>query len=108
MQNISKKRAAVSRKVVGSYFQELEKSMDGVPPQNVINYDETNLSDDPGISNLIIKWGSCNAEQIMNSSKASANLMQAETGAGEVLPVYVVYKNDPFMEHLGWRRATSS
>ena len=30
----------------------------------------------------------------MNSSKASANLMQAETGAGEVLPVYVVYKND--------------
>jgi len=93
-QNISKKRAAVSREVVGSYFQELEKSMDGVSPQNVINYDETNLSDDPGRSKLIFKRGSRYPERILNSSKASTSLMLAGTGAGEVLPVYVVYKSD--------------
>ena len=38
-QNISRKRAAVSDKIVGDYFDRLEATVDGVPPQNIINYD---------------------------------------------------------------------
>lgn len=46
-QNISRKRAAVSENEVGKYVENLERSEIGGPPPNIINYDETNLTDDP-------------------------------------------------------------
>ena len=46
-QNITKKRAAVDSEVINNYFQELDKSLAGVFQENIINYDETNLYDDP-------------------------------------------------------------
>ena len=39
------------------YFENLKEVLLGVPPQNVLNYDETNLSDDPGQEKLIFKRG---------------------------------------------------
>lgn len=47
-QNIKRARAAVSPEVIEKYFEHLETSLQGVPLSNIINYDETNLSDDPG------------------------------------------------------------
>jgi hypothetical protein len=46
-QNINRSRAAVSDTIVAEYFCNLETSLEGVPPRNIINYDETNLTDDP-------------------------------------------------------------
>ena len=91
-QNIAKKRAAVSKEVVTEYFKELEKTLEGVPPENMINYDETNLTDDPGRKKMIFKRGVRYPERIMNSSKSSTSLMFAGTASGVLLPVYVVYK----------------
>lgn len=95
-QNISKKRAAVNSETISAYFHELKKTLDGVSPENIINYDETNLTDDPGRRKMIFKRGCRYPERIMNSTKSSTSLMLAGTASGFVLPVYIVYKS----EHL--------
>ena len=46
-QNISRKRATVTEADVAAYFERLRKTLEGVSPNNIINYDETNLTDDP-------------------------------------------------------------
>jgi len=93
-QNISRKRAGVSKTAVIEYFNNLQVTLEDISPQNIINYDETNLSDDPGRKKVVVKRGTKYPERIMNSSKSSTSLMLAGTAAGELLPVYVVYKSE--------------
>lgn len=47
-QNIKRNRAEVSPEPIKYYFKESETSLTGVDLKNLINYDETNLCDDPG------------------------------------------------------------
>ena len=56
-QNIGKKRAGVGHEAINLYFQVLEESFDSVPPENIINYDKTNLTDNPGKRRMIFKPG---------------------------------------------------
>ena len=37
------------------YFESLKEVLNGVSPENILNYDESNLSDDPGQKKLIFK-----------------------------------------------------
>lgn len=66
--NIKMIRAAVNEEVITDYFQNLEKSL-GVSASNCWNYDETNLTDDPGNTKVICRRGSKYVENIMNLSK---------------------------------------
>lgn len=95
-QNITVKRASVSREDLQKYFNNLEQTLEGVPPQNIINFDETNLSDDPGRIKCLFKRGVKYPERVMNSSKTAISLMFAGTATGDLLPPYVVYR----AEHL--------
>lgn len=54
-QNIKRSRAAVCPEIIESYFNELEISLQGVPSANVVNYDETNLTVDPGRKRALVK-----------------------------------------------------
>lgn len=48
-----------------SYFTELNKSLTNVPPENIIIYDETNLTDDPGRKKILyssMKFATLNYE----------------------------------------------
>ncbi|KAI5709838.1 hypothetical protein M8J75_003632 [Diaphorina citri] len=92
-QNIKRARASVSPEVIDEYFQNLRPTLEGVPHSNIINYDETNLSDDPGKSRLIFKRGCKYPERIMNNSKSSTSIMFAASADGTVLPPYTVYKS---------------
>lgn len=47
-QNIKRSRAGISRITISEYFDKLAISLDGLPYSNILNYDETNLTDDPG------------------------------------------------------------
>ncbi|CAB3222392.1 unnamed protein product [Arctia plantaginis] len=67
-QNIKRSRASVSPEIIESYFDELMISLEGVPFANIINYDETNLSDDPGKRKVITKRGVKYPERVMNHS----------------------------------------
>lgn len=91
-QNIKRSRASVSRNVITEYFEHLENELKDVPPQNIINYDETNLRDDPGKRKVIVRRGCKYPERIMNSSKSSTSIMFSAAGDGTILPPYVVYK----------------
>lgn len=95
-ENIKRSRSEVSEQIIKEYFSELEKSMEGVLPSHVINYDETNFTDDPGRVQVIVKRGTKHPERCIDSSKSSVSVMMAGTAAGFVLPPYIVYKS----EHL--------
>lgn len=47
-QNNQRTRATVSPESVTSYFDYLEQSINGIPPKNIVNYDETNLLNNSG------------------------------------------------------------
>lgn len=99
-QNIKVARAAVTPEVVTEYFEHLRVALDidgnAVPPENLFNYDETNLSDDPGSKVCVFKRGVKYPERVINSSKGNISIMFCGSACGNVLPVYVVYKG----EHL--------
>ena len=92
-QNIKVARASKSEKEIRDFFLELSNTFGGeVPPQNIFNYDETNLTDDPGSKKCVFKRGVKYPERVMNSSKASTSIMYCGSAAGRMLPTYVVYK----------------
>ena len=91
-QNIKTKRAEMNKVDFEKYFENLKEVLNGVPPQNILNYNETNLSDDPGQEKLIFKRREKYTERIMNYTKGSTSIMFCGTATGELLPVYVVYK----------------
>ena len=97
-QNISRKRASVSVEDVEKFFNNLSESLEGVPPENIVNYDETNLTDDPKSKTMLFRKGIKHPERVMNSSKSSVSLMFACSAAGDQLPPYVVYKAERMMD----------
>ncbi|KAF4529707.1 hypothetical protein B566_EDAN017955, partial [Ephemera danica] len=98
--NISQQRAAVSPEITNKFFDHYEKEIYGelngvkvpIPPSNVWNYDETNLTDDPGHKRVICKRGLRYPERTVNASKSATSIMFCGNADGEMLPPYVVYK----------------
>lgn len=91
-QNISNARAASDELTINEYFDNLKVEVEGVPPANIYNYDETNLVDDPGRLKIITRKGTKYPEKIRNSSKACTSLMMCGNAEGQLAPVYVNYK----------------
>lgn len=91
-QNIKQARALKTEEEMQKYFDHLAQSLKDVPPQNILNYDESNLTDDPGARKCIFRRGVKYPERVMNSSKSAISIMFAASASGTVLPPYVVYK----------------
>ena len=53
--NVKAVRDEVNHEIINSYFDNLEQCLNDVPPSNVYNYDETNISDDPGAKLVIAR-----------------------------------------------------
>ena len=53
--NIKRSRAQISGEIIDKYFDELEKALEGITPEAIFNYDESNLADDPGKKKFIFK-----------------------------------------------------
>lgn len=92
--NESRNRAAIDRKTLTEYMTNLSKSLEGIPAENIYNYDETNLQDDPGAQKVIVRRGCKYPKKICNSSKTSTSLMMCGSAAGQILPPYVVFKSN--------------
>jgi len=90
--NIKKTRANITSSDINDYMDRLERTLSGIPPSRIYNYDETNLTDDPGNKKVITKRGSKYVENICNSSKSAISLMFCGNAEGQVIPTYVVYK----------------
>ena len=70
----------------------MEKSLSEIPPKNILNYEETNFTDDPGQQRVLVRCGIRHAERIIDSSKSSTSVMFTIAGDGAMLPPFVVYK----------------
>lgn len=90
--NIKRVRAELGPEVICSYFDHLETTLENVEADNIINYDETNLTDDPGKIRVIVRRGVKHAHRTIDFSKSSTSVMFAATGSGLFLPPYIVYK----------------
>ncbi|XP_045762976.1 uncharacterized protein LOC123865787 [Maniola jurtina] len=90
--NIKKTRAEKSCEELREYFDNLKETLEQIPKENVLNYDETNLSDNPGKAKCIVKRGAKYPERIKNHTKGCISIMYAATADGSILPEYVVYK----------------
>ena len=95
-QNICRKRAEITPGNIDNYFENLRVTIENVPPENIINYDETNLSDNPGQKKCVFRRGCRYPERVVNSTKSAVSVMFACSASGVLLQPYVVYK----AEHL--------
>ena len=98
-QNIKSQRAGVNHDTVNEFYRNMEETLTGadgqcVPPDLIFNYDETNLSDNPGTKKCVFKRGCKYPERVMTSTKSSTSVMFCGSASGEILPPYVVYKAD--------------
>lgn len=91
-QNMKTSRASVSPEVINEFYDNLETTIKDIPPENIVNYDETNLSDDPGIKKVLCRKGMKRVTRIIDSSKSSVSIMWSVTASGKCLPPYVVYR----------------
>lgn len=92
-ENMKRSRAEVTMATLDRYFAELHQSIEGCPPENIINYDESNLTDDPGKQRVIVRRGVKHARRKIDFSKSSTSIMFCVAANGTALPPYVVYKS---------------
>ena len=89
---IKRSRGELSIPIVEEFFNNFEISAAGVAPECILNYDETNVSNNPGAVKAIFKKGVKYAEQIRDNSKTAISVMFCGSASGVLLPPYVVYK----------------
>lgn len=99
-ENTKRVRAAVTYDMVDKYFQELANVVRDVPPENIVNYDETNFVDDPGACRVVLKKGTKHAYRTLDISKTNTTVMFAISADGTRLAPYVVYKAK--YSYTGW------
>ena len=90
--NIKRSRAGITKSSLERYFNNLKKELDGVPPENIWNYDETNLTDDPGKKKAIMRRGTKYPERVVNHSKVAFSIMFCGNAEGDMMEPYTVYK----------------
>ena len=98
--NVRNNRAEISPQTVNKYFDELSISMEGVAPENVYNYDKTNITDNPNSKKVIVSRGHRRVERKMEHSKQSISVMFCGSAAGEYMPPMVVYGAENL--YSGW------
>jgi len=91
-QNIKISRATVTAAKIGAYFDALKGTVRGVMPEAIVNYDEKNITDDPGVFRVIVCRSSTHTDRILDTSKVSTSVMFSGTASGFLLPPYVVYE----------------
>ena len=90
--SIKRARAALTTETVVKWFEEYSALVEGVQASNIWNYDETNLSQDPGAVKAIFQRGVKYAEEVRDHSKTSVSIMFCGSAEGQLLPPYMVYK----------------
>ena len=94
--NVKAARAEVNIDIINNYFNELGLSLDGIPATHnssqQFNYDETNITNDPGAKHVVVRRGRKRVERKTKHSESSISVMFAGSAAGEFLPPMVVHK----------------
>ena len=101
--NVKSNKAEITREEVDDYFDNLESALEGIEPSNLYNYDETNVSDDPGAKKVFVRRGlRRRVERKIEHSKQTVSLMFCGNAIGEFLPPMVVYRAKHVYDN--WKR----
>ena len=96
--NIKSSRASIDDVKINSFFDKLTESLQDIVPENIVNCDETNFTDDPRSQNVVGERNVKGIERVIDSSKQSISVMFAANGTGTLLPAYIVYKSTHLYE----------
>ena len=91
--NIKRSRANVDVQMLTKYHDNVSRTLAGIPPNAIFNFDETNLSDTPGAKKCIFRRGVKYPDRVINFTKSSITIMMCASANGVLLPPYVVYKS---------------
>jgi hypothetical protein len=58
--------ATVDKHIITYYIENVRTVTEGVPPENIFNFDETNLTGNPGQKKVIVRRGVKYPEKICN------------------------------------------
>ncbi|CAG5002324.1 unnamed protein product [Parnassius apollo] len=104
--NIKRVRAQVSEDVISNFIENIDKELESVPPENIFNYDESNLCDDLGKKIILRRRGTKYPETIVNATKVNFTIMLCVNAAGETVPPFIVCLiGNSFMHKLVQYRA---
>ena len=94
--NVEASRAEVNHEIMNIYFDNLQTWLEGIAPDNIFNYDETNVTGDPGSETVIVRGGKNRVERKTYHSKSSTNVMFSRNATGNFLPPMYksVYKSE--------------
>lgn len=87
-------QAEVNEDIINNYFNELELLFEGIAATHIFNYDETDITDDPGAKHVVVRRARKRVQQKTRHSKSLISVMFAGSAAGKFLPPMVVYKSE--------------
>lgn len=91
--NIKASRASVGPNEIKDFFENLRPALEETRPALIYNYDETNITDDPGAIKVLVRRGHKRVERVQEHSKSSISIMFCGTAEGQLIPPMVVYKS---------------
>lgn len=100
--NIKRNRAKVSPDTVRAFFNEIARSLEGVPAANIFNYDETGFKDDPGAEVSFFGRQCRYYEKVQNHSKSQFSVEFCCSADGTMLPPMTVYKSNTTSVYASW------
>ena len=92
--NVRAARAEVSEEIISAYFDNLEQSLNKIPAENIFNYDETNVTNDPGSKTVVVRHGQNQIERKTQHSKPCTSIMFCGNVVEQFLPPMVFYKSE--------------
>ena len=97
--NICRGRAALNKQAIVPFyramavsFKRLFDDVTNLPAAQIFNFDETNLTNDPGKKKVVVPRGCGRVEVLQDHSKTSVSLMFCGSATGFFIPPMVVYK----------------
>jgi len=90
--NVKTSHAEISQDTINRYFDNLESIIEGIPPENCFNYNETKVTNNPGSKKVIVRRGLKRVERKIEHSKQSISIMFCGNAIETYLPPMVVYK----------------
>ena len=91
--NIKRARTKVgSDEQVNEFFRNISGVIQDTGPENIFNYDETNVTDDPGSKKVLVPRGARRIERVQEHSKMAISIMVYASASGELLPPFVMHR----------------
>ena len=91
-ENKKRCKAEVTPETINSYFDKLQQMIQDALHANIINYDETNIIDDPGRKRFL-SGKAANIHAVLYIHEKLQIPLFAVIEDGKLLPPYIVYKS---------------